>query len=171
MQSAIAVCLVAGAASGEHQIRVQTAVVFCFQLSVQVVQSKNLPPPYGKLANSVLRWPIRNKGRSCYSTENDSMQQFSHFFPLFVFLSLSAFSTSPPAFPLALASISNTSLSICLFFWLCWVSPLAHMILPHQCPNQEWWIGRMVQRWCVYCWWTEKHQCSRVNSGVILLGF
>lgn len=147
----------------EHQIRVQTAVALCFPLSVKVVQSKSLPPPYGKLANSVLRWLIQNKGWFCYWPKKNWV--FTFF--LFVLFYLSAFSTSPPAFPPASASISNTILCLSLFSTLLSFTPCSHDFVDNNQGNWEhswlsvsaaqkhkclWWIGTMVQWLCVCCW-------------------
>lgn len=66
----------------------------------------------------MVNWPVQSsadqfktKGDFVIRQKNYSMQQFSYVF-LFVSLYLSAFFPSPPAFSLALASISIRLLSI-----------------------------------------------------------
>lgn len=113
MHSAISVfgawCSIRGASA-------QSPNSCCLLFSVQVVQSKNLPPTYytGQISP-----PLTNSKQRVILLFDRKWQPATVFtFFFFVSLYLSAFCTSPPAFPLVLASIANTILSICLFFFL-----------------------------------------------------
>lgn len=105
----------------------------------------------------MVNWPVQSSADQ-FKTKGDLVirtKKWQHAtvftFFLFVPLYLSAYSTSPPAFPLALASISNTVLFICLFLDFAEFCPLIFVM------SMAWtwlWRWRMIS-WNEREWWTQ----------------